>query len=372
MLRLSRLVWRDAASRYWVGLVLVCMPGVYLWREWPPRVVRETLWEAGPLPWLGIALAYVLLTLAPTRQLVASERLSLWRQCPITPNRWRVFHGAHLALLHAPAMVALGYGLMPAGSTVAIAGPALLVTLTLGPLAWRLGHPLGEARVHALRLPWPRFPAGAWTRVLCLALARRRPTASSVVLLASVGLAWLGWVATSHVLDAGEPPHPPAYGFVAASASMGAVAVWTAWPLVRREQWWLDSHSPDPSVSVFASILLGGLATSPGLVVSVASLVRLGPWTVVHGVAGWVAVSVWSGAITYALDADAVRRRDASERRAGRFVLALLLPVPLSTRIPALMLLPAVAAWALACRRSAQACRARRRFELGDIEDDHG
>lgn len=372
MFRLSRLVWRDAASRYWVGVVLACMPAVYLWREWPPWVVRETLWQAGPLPLLGIAVAYVLLTLGPTRQMVASERLSLWRQCPISPNRWRVFHGVHLMLLHAPAVVALGYGLMPAGPGIAIGGPAVLAAASLGPLTWRLGHPMTEARTWALRLPRPRIPAGAWARVLGLALARRRPAATSTLLIANVALAWLGWVATSHVLAAGEPPHPAAYGFVAASTSLGALAVWAAWPLVRREQWWLDSLCDDATVPVVASMLVTGAVTLPGLGVALASLARLGPSSVVHGLVGWAAVSAWSGAISYALDADAVRRRDASERRAGRFVLALLLPVPLSTWFPASMLLPAVVAWVVASRRSTQARQARRRFELGDIEDDHG
>ena len=332
---------------------------------WPPR-------QAGPWPLVGIALAYVLLTLGPTRQLVASERLALWRQCPISPGRWRVFHGVHLSLLHLPAMVALSYGLMPSGLAVATAVPATVGVVTLGPLAWRLGHPVAEARVWSLRAPRPRSAATAWARVLGLALVRRRPGAASMVLVSSLGVASLGWVATSHVLAAGEPPHPAAYGFVAASGIVGAVAVWTALPLVRREQWWLDSLCEGPFASVAASVLVSGVITLPGLLVGCASLMRLGVASVLHGVLGWAAVAVWSGAITYALDADAVRRRDASERRAGRFVLALIVPVPLATWFPAATLVPAALAWAVARRRSAQATRARRRFELGNLEDDHG
>lgn len=341
-------------------------------REWPPSVVRAALWRAGLGVVVALAGVYVLLTLGPTRQLVASERLTYWRQCPIAPWRWRIFHGVHLTLLHGPALTALGYGLAPAGTAISIAVPVAVAGAAIGPLAWRLGHPVAEVRVWSLRWPQPKTRAGAMARVLGLALARRRMAASLGIVVPSLALALLGWVATTHLVAAGEPPEHAAWGFAAASSVIGASAVWKAWPLVRREQWWFDSMGAVGWVPVFASIGVSAASVLPGLVVvgytatmlPVADAALLG--------LSWSLSCVWAGAATFALDAAAVRRRFPAARRNGRFVLALACPVIFGTWMPPILLIPAGLAVLHARRVGLQAVTVRRRFELDDIRDDHG
>ncbi len=371
MFRLSRLVWWDAARRYRVGLAIVCTPGIYLWKEWPPWVVRDALWTAGPLLWLVVAAAYIVLTLGPTRQLVASERLSYWRQCPISPGRWRAFHGTHLVLLHAPALVALGYALAPSGMVVAATAPILVAALTVGPLAWRLGHPMAEARRWTLRLPRPSTPTTAMARVLTLALTRRRPAAFVGMVTFAVSIALLGRVATGHVLAAGEPAEPAAWGFAAASSIVGTAAAWQAWPLVRRAQWWFDSMNVGPWTVVLASILVASVPVLPSVLVLVGVASMLAPIDAVQ--LAWVVVATlaWAGAIAFAIDADAVRRRFPEARRSGRLVLALFVPVPLAAWQPLTLVVPAALALLRARRLGMAAAAARRRFELDDLRDDH-
>lgn len=365
-------MWRDAASRYWAGLTLVCAPAAYLGREWPPWVVRAALWRAGLGVVLGLAVVYVLLTLGPTRQLVASERLTYWRQCPIAPSRWRLFHGVHLTLLHGPALMALGYGLAPAGTAISIGLPVAVAGATIGPLAWRLGHPVAEVRVWSLRWPQPKTRAGTMARVLGLALARRRLAACLGIVVPSLALALLGWVATSHLVAKGEPPEHAAWGFAAASSVLGASAVWKAWPLVRREQWWFDSMGAVGWVPVLASIGLSAASVLPGLVVVAFTATLLPAVDAALLGVSWSLTCVWAGAAAFSLDAAAVRRRDPKVRRDGRFILALALPVILGTWMPVLLLVPAALAVLRARRVGMQAITARRRFELDDIRDDHG
>jgi hypothetical protein len=333
--------------------------------------MRDALWAAGPLPWLGLAILYVVLTLGPSRQLVASKRLDYWRQCPISPNRWRAFHGIHLTVLHSPALVALGYGLAPAGRPVAIAVPVLVALATIGPLAWRLGHPVTEMRTLTLRLPRPRTATTALARILVLALARRRPAASAGIVLTSLSLALLGWVATAHVHAAGEPPAPAAWGFGAVSSTVGAVAVWVSWPLVRRQQWWFDSLDVRGWSPVLASIGVAAVVALPAFTVLAGSASILGLRDTL--LLAWVVLATysWAGAITFALDADAVRRRFPEMRRKGRFTLALALPVPLAAWQPPLLLIPVVAALLRARHVGIAAEAVRRRFELDDPRDDH-
>ena len=365
-------MWRDAASRYWAGLTVVCAPAAYLAREWPPWVMRATLWRAGLGVVMALAGVYVLLTLGPTRQLVASERLTYWRQCPIAPWRWRIFHGVHLTLLHGPALAALGYGLEPAGTAISIAVPVAVAGATIGPLAWRLGHPVAEVRVWSLRWPQPKTRPGAMARVLGLALARRRMAASLGIVVPSLALALLGWVATTHLVAAGEPPEHAAWGFAAASSVLGASAVWRAWPLVRREQWWFDSMGAADWVPVLASIGLSAVSVLPGLVVVAFTATLLPVVDAVLLALSWSLTCVWAGAATFALDAAAVRRRDPKVRRDGRFILTLAFPIIFGTWMPLLLLLPAALAVLRARRVGMQAIIARRRFELDDIRDDHG
>lgn len=375
MLRLSRLVWRDAASRYWGGLTVACVPAVYLWREWPPWVVRDALWGLSGVTLLCVfvvaAVVYALLSAGPTRQLVASERLQYWRQQPIEPGAWRVFHGVHLLLLHAPALGALGYFLAPAGFGVSVGGPGAIAVGVLGPVAWRLGQPIAEPRAWSIRLPSVSSRPVALARVLTLAMLRRRPAALAGIVAASIAIAALGRVAIRHVLSAGEPPHPAGWGFAAATVTLGAVAVWTAWPLVRREQWWLDMMGADAATQRTASVLLAAVTTTPAVLLLSPAAASLG----LPGGLGMLGVAlgtaVWAGAATMLLDADAVRRREPMTRRSGRFVLVLALPIPLSAWHPLALLLPCVLVWWRAAAVGKQAAVARRRFELEDIEDDH-
>ncbi|MBV1861547.1 MAG: hypothetical protein KUG77_24225 [Nannocystaceae bacterium] len=375
MFRLSRLVWRDAASRYWAGLILVCMPCLYLWREWPPWVVRDTLWslEPGALLWTCVVatVAYGALSTGPTRQLVVSKRLDYWRQQPISLSHWRVFHGTHLLLLHAPALGALSYLLVPAGSPISVGLPSVLAAATLGPAAWRLGHPVSETRALSVRLPSATSPSAALARILGLALVRRRPAMLAGIAGGGVLLATLGWIATSHLGTAGEPPGPAARGFCAAAMGLGAAAVWTAWPLVRREQWWLDALGADARVQRTACVLLAVGVMLPATLALLATAVRLEGIDAL-GLACVAACTVtWAGAAGLQLDADAVRRREPMARRAGRFVLVLVFPIPLSVVHPLAMMLPCAFAWWSSARIAEQAMVVRRRFELDDLEDDH-
>ena len=356
--------------------MLVLAPLAYLWREWPPWELRAGWWslegQARVAVLVGLLSVYTVLAWGPTRQLVASQRLVYWRQCPIRPSTWRVFHGLHLLLLHGPVLVALGYLLMPAGLGLAVSLPVGLAGATLAPLAWWLGHPLSESRARSLRMPPPRSKTGAMVRVLVLALLRRRPAALGGTVVASGSLGALGWVATSHVLAAGEPPAPAAWGFGVASISLGAAAVWMVWPLLRREQWWFDSVGTEPRVMVWASVGLGAVVATPGWVGAGLALGWLPPLDLVSGVAGLLATAVWSNGMAFALDAAAVARREPKRRRDGRLMLTLVLPIPLATWHPLFMLVPAVLAPWIAQRWGARATGARRRFELGDLEDDHG
>lgn len=376
MFRLSQLVWRDAASRYWAGLVLVCVPGVYLWREWPPWLIRDALWRlsagTAALTAFVVALAYGLLSAGPTRQLVASRRLDYWRQMPISRQQWQIFHGVHLWLLHAPGLAALGYVLAPGGLLLSVGLPLLLGATVLGPAAWRLGHPLPELRAWSIRIPIFASRSAALARLLMLALLRRRPAALVGLVFASVTVAGLGWAATSHVLAAGEPPSPAGRGFSAAATSLGAVGVWMAWPLVRRDQWWLDSLGAGPRVQRLASVLVAAGCTTPAALVLVGIVGTLRP---VHGlgVVGVIGLtSLWAGPVAWLLDADAVRRREPATRRSGRFVLALILPIPASVWHPAALLLPCGLVWWRALQVAEKAAAARRRFEIEDVQDDHG
>ncbi len=376
MFRLSALVWRDAASRYWAGLILVCVPGVYLWREWPPWLVRDALWSLEPagLLWTSIAViaGYGGLSVGPTRQLVASKRLDYWRQQPIGAGYWRVFHGAHLLLMHAPALGVLSYLFVPAGAAVSVGVPGLVATATLGPLAWRLGHPLSEPRTWSMRLPNVASPSTALARILGLALVRRRPAALAGIVGCSTMLAILGWVATSHVVAAGETTSAAGRGFCAAAVCLGAVAVWTAWPLVRREQWWLDSMGAGAAAQRDASVFLAGAVVVPAVLALLPTALLLGAVQGMGLVCVTASTVVWAGAVSLQLDADAVRRREPMTRRAGRFVLLLVLPIPLCVWHPLAMVVPCALVWWRAARTAEQAIAVRRRFELDDLEDDHG
>lgn len=375
MLRLSRLVWRDAASRYWGGLTVACVPGVYLWREWPPWVVRDALWGLSSVTLLWVfavgAVIYALLSAGPTRQLVASERLQYWRQQPIDPSAWRLFHGVHLLLLHAPALGVLGYFLAPAGVAVSIGVPCAIVVAAIGPAAWRLGRPVAEPRTWSVRLPSVSSRPVALARVLVLALARRRPAALAGIVAASIAMAALGRVAAVHVLAAGEPPNQTGWGFAAASVTLGAVAVWISWPLVRREQWWLDMMGADAATQRSASVLVAAVTTSPAVLLLVPTAASLGVSAGLGMLGVAAGTAVWAGAATMLLDADAVHRREPMTRRSGRFVLVLALPIPLCVWHPLALVVPCILVWWRAAAVAKQAVVARRRFELEDIEDDH-
>ena len=86
--QLTRLVVRDAVNAYWGGAVLVLLPLVYLWREWPPWAIRDALVQL-PVTERAVVMAalhvvYARVTAPVVRRLLASERLRWWWTLPLS------------------------------------------------------------------------------------------------------------------------------------------------------------------------------------------------------------------------------------------------------------------------------------------------
>jgi hypothetical protein len=191
------------------------------------------------------------------------------------------------------------------------------------------------------------------------------------MVIASTSLAGLGWVATGHVQAAGEVVAPTAWGFATASVSVGATAVWAVWPLLRREQWWLSSIGVAGHHQLWASAMVTACVVAPSVVGMGGAFAMLTVGEAALGVLSVLGTLLWTSGRALALDAHAVARREPKRRRDGRLVLALILPVVAVAGHPTLTLPLGVLGWRFARHWTRRAAEARRRFELGDLEDDH-
>ncbi|MCH9685650.1 MAG: hypothetical protein K0V04_29735 [Deltaproteobacteria bacterium] len=190
--QLTGLVYRDAARAYSAGLALAVFPLVYLFREWPPWVIRDTL-VATPPPRRAMLLAiahmtYGLATTGLVRRLLASERLRWWWALPLPASWWQRIHLRHLVLLDAPWLLAIAYGVSTRHPTMGLAsiladglpfvvatlaGQIALASVAVGPPAVRLATlgVWGAAVAGAVMLPGV---VGSAVGVVALVLATRR------------------------------------------------------------------------------------------------------------------------------------------------------------------------------------------------------
>lgn len=424
--RLGGLVYRDAARAYGVGVALVVLPLVYLFREWPPWAIRDALHGLPAVEragWMAAAHAVYGLATAPIlRQLLASERLRWWWTLPLPTAWWRVLHLRHLVLLDAPWLLAIGYGVLApttgrgaleaitsgltfgaltlagqvavaslADRTLVWRGGALLAwalavglaVLVPGPVAlalavpllavaaWRLGQPLPEARAGARG--WAGGPPVlALARLGWLAVRRRDGVALTwgvALQLLAVLLAGLGVV---HVGDT-EPAavHALLRGLAVVVATGGAAVVLRAHRLVHGDRPLMDTWGIEPRHERWARLALAGVGVLPAWILGSVVLPWLGPvgraWPLELAVA-----AIWGVVGTVRIGFELEARRRLHEPRLPRHLLwmaAALLLVGFGGST--LVLLP----WAVldamrlpGAQRRADA--ARRRFETAH-RDDH-
>lgn len=423
--RLTALVYRDAARSYGLGLALVVMPLVYLFREWPPWAIRDALHglpAAERAGWMAAAHAiYGLATLPVVRLLLGSERLRWWWALPLPAGWWRRVHLQHLALLDAPWLLAIAYGVAPLsrgglGEAIAagvgfmaitLAGQIALVSTTdrgaavtvawiaawaslvaaavslpsvagaglgLGALAValrRLGRPMPE-RSARRRGAAGGPPVVALARLGALAVRRREPVALGwglAVELVAVGLAALALSKSSAI----EPDSLAALlrGLTLVCAMVGSAVSLRATRLLDGDRPWLDSWGIDPRHERSARLLLAAVGVLPAALVGTPLLAGLDPlgraWLPELLVAtAWASLGVVT--TSFALEARRALHRPRLLRALLRMGAALILVGIAGT---GLILLP----WALldAMRLpSAQrrADRARQRFETSQ-RDDH-
>lgn len=189
---LTRLVYREAADRYGAGFALVVIPLVYLFREWPPWEIRDTIAALAPMSRAGLLsvahLAYLLATAPLVRSLLASPRLRWWWSLPLSRGFWRAIHLRHLLLLNLPWLLAIAYGgtsvaeregtVAAASSVVAFAGLdlaaqiAVVVTSDRG-AGSRLAVALGLAIAVAVAVAIPGLAAGVLGLAALAAMLRR-------------------------------------------------------------------------------------------------------------------------------------------------------------------------------------------------------
>ncbi|MEM7154450.1 MAG: hypothetical protein AAF799_16505 [Myxococcota bacterium] len=424
--RLTALVYRDAAKAYGMGMALVLLPLVYLYREWPPWEIRDALYAASPSvrAWL-IAAAHALYGLASApvvRQLLASERLRWWWALPLSGRWWQAVHVRHLVLLDAPWLVAIAYGATPWAAredpltaiavastfaTMTVAGQIALASATDRPWAWRglallawasgawiavllptwLGAPLAAAAlvpaIVRLRRPLPEararmrgsaggHPVLALARLGWLAVRRREPIAMTwgiVMQLSAVALVGLALVHVgSTQFDAVRSLQR---GMAVVSAMAGTALVLRAVRIIDGDRPLLDSWGIETRHERWARLLLAATGVLPALVIGSVVL------PVLHPVGQWwpmdqaIALS-WATVTLVATDYVAEARRQLHEPRFNRLMLrtavAAVLVVGAGTT---LVLVPwaALAAWRLpSVQRRAQT--ARMRFET-TRSDDH-
>lgn len=424
--QLSRLVVRDAVSAYWGGAVLVLLPLVYLWREWPPWAIRDTLVRLSVIDraWvMAVAhVVYVVVTAPVVRRLLASERLRWWWALPLSAGWWRVLHVRHLVLLDAPWLVAIAYGVAPrfdrgapvealacAGTFMALtlAGQVALVASTdrratvsvawlaahaalvalavVVPLAagvgvaglalWlaveRLGRPMPEARAR-LRGVAGGHPVVALARLGWLAVSRRERMVVGwgiALQLAAVALVDLG---IEHV-GAREVAAVAALrrGLAVVCAVVGTAVVLRAVRIVDGDRPWLDSVGIEPRHERGARLLLAAMGVFPaaaaGLVVLAWHGAAAPEWLMDLGIAtGWAAL----GVVTMGFGLEAGRR--LHEPRMPRLLLRMGLGMLLAVGFETVWALVPWAALDAARLRGLQrrADRARVRLETSR-RDDH-
>lgn len=426
--QLSRLVVRDAVNAYWGGAVLVLLPLVYLWREWPPWAIRDALVQL-PVTERAVVMAalhvvYARVTAPVVRRLLASERLRWWWTLPLSAGWWRALHVRHLVLLDAPWLLAIAYGVAPrfargeplealacggifmaltlagqvalvasgdrrgvvavtwlgayAGAVaLAVAVPLVLggavAAVSLGLAVQRLGRPLPEVRAR-LRGLAGGHPVVALARLGWLAASRR----DRMVVGWGIGLqlAAVALVALGHAhVGAVEVEAMDALrrGLAVVCAVVGTAVVLRAVRIVDGDRVWLDSVGIEPRHERRAWLLLAATGVLPaaaaGLVVLAWRDAAAHAWLMDLGLAtGWAAL----GIVTLGFGLEAGRRlhEPRMPRLLVRMGLAVLLVVGFET-VGALLpwaVLDAVRLRGL--QRRAE--RARLRFETARRDDHQG
>lgn len=426
--QLSRLVVRDAVNAYWGGAVLVLLPLVYLWREWPPWAIRDAL--VG-LPVMDRAevmaaahVAYGLVTAPVVQRLLASERLRWWWALPLSAGWWRGLHVRHLVLLDAPWLLAIAYGVAPRfarGERIeALACAVIFMALTLAgqvalvastdrrvvvSMAWlsayaaavalavalplavgsgvavlglglavaRLGRPMPEVRAR-LRGLSGGHPVVALARLGWLAASRRDRMVVGWGIMLQLGAVALVDLGIEHV-GASEVAAVETLrrGLAVVCAVVGTAVALRAVRIIDGDRAWLDSVGLEPRHERRARLLLAATGVAPaavaGLVVLAWRSAAAPAWLMDLGLAtAWAAL----GVVTMSYAAEAGRR--LHEPRAQRLLLRLGLGMLLAVGVQTTWALVPWAVLDAARLRGLQrrADRARLRFETSRKDDHHG
>lgn len=371
---MTRLLLRDGLQRYRTGLVLVLLGGAYLWRSIPPWVVQRWLWAQSRTDALlvatAVAVGYVVVTLRVARTVVASERLSYWRQFAIERSAWRRLVGTNLAVVHLPWLGTVGYMLMPAPTVVVV---------TVAPAVW-----LATVAVHAaiaprlepsIRLRRRRAPtsaAAALSRLYQLTVWRREPNLATGSLVGQSGLMALTVLGSWHVARV----EPDAVWLLL--RTLGVLGgVFAGWPVlaalrsVDRDRWLLDSLAVDIRDETRAHLRLGlrfGVVTIIGTTVAGLSL---GPRGAAEGLAVGVLAVVFGTVAMSDVATTGEANRDLHGERAGA-VTVRVVAAGVAVHLHVAVLLALVLAQALRARRQIiGAAAVRRRFETTTRDDDH-
>lgn len=376
---MTRLVLRDATRRYGAGLTFLVLTGGYLWRSLPPWVIRDWLWALPSrqvaLVVFGAASAYLLITYPVARQLVASERLSYWRQFAIPVRCWRNMHARHLAIANAPAAATLLYLTAPAKAATAFAVTAVAYPILLA-LQWQLVSIVPQAR-SGLALPEPRTPWGAIARLYGLTVWRRERTCVALSLGWQLGLMGLCVLGSFHVAE--QQPRaawPLIRTLTVASALAGAWPALVAARAIDRDRWFLDSLGIPGRTEATGRLVLGLALCGPTLIASWLAGSTQG--IAAAGYAGLLGLSaaVFAAAAYFSIAVTSEARRDLHSPRtaavAGRaaYGAALLHLDPVLG--PLALLAAAVVEVSLGLRSTSVATDARTRLETTTNEDDHG
>lgn len=382
--RLSRLVWRDAAVRYWRAFALVLAAYLYLERAWPLPEVRSKLWSLDSrhlgMVVLGATAVYVAGSRGPARQLVASARLEYWLQFPIPPRSWSMFTAVHLAMLHLPVGIVTGYMMLPAGPAVA-AMVAVATTIELAGLS--------IVNVDRKRRPKSSRPKGAHSRRRQRSFAwvagarpplaitswwwraawRRRPGICVTLVAAQVVICGLAMLAVDALQHDEAELQPTVAGFVALATVTTPVALTVARRLAERDAWFVASlplRADHFSAAVVVFSLITGCVPAIATIVIAAST----PGVRADGLLGSVlATTVWVGLASFAID-QRIGPRASSSRRVGAAALVLLAHGGLAMS-PWWSLVAWPLAWDVAQRRVCRAQAFAHRFEPPPQMDDH-
>ena len=416
--RLFSLVYRDAARLHGMGVAVVVLPLVYLWREWPPWAIRSAIEALPAATQAGVVLVaiagYARLTAAPVRTLLASQRLQLWRTLPLSRGFWRRTHGLHLLLLDAPWLGVIAYAVALRPTTPAvlawISAVGLTIALQVSAIAY-VDRPRARIGVHALaiglslatwlsrsaelagavglvmatlsylRLADPfaeppaaarrilgrlAGPARAWARLLFVAWLRRAPLFFAGTILGQI-LGVAAVVLADRHVGAIDPDGVLALArFVAVLGGwVGASALLQSVRAIDRDRAWLDALPLTRRAEHRARLhvaILGGAPTWVLLaVLSPAPLEAL-------------AAAAWAAAAMADLVAGRERARTLHDRLVERIVLAVAvaLAAALATGHTAALLPWAAWSAARAYRRLDEAADVRARFETPREGDDHG